>query len=102
MAPLTSLLVPTGPRTRGPLAVAQVPLGSASGANSQAHVDEQPSLAVVLPSSQISAPALMLSPQVVVQTLGIVPTQVKPVCTVQVEEQPSLLTVLPSSHCSAP
>ena len=42
---------------------------------------------------------LKLAGGVIVQTLGL-PTQVKPLSTMQVAEHPSPLLVFPSSHCS--
>src|SRR5690242_17357747 len=78
-------------------AVASVLFGSTSHPASIWHVAEQQSPLVVLPSSHCSAPALMLSPQVVAQTLGILPVQVQPVSTAHVALQPSPLVVLLSS-----
>jgi hypothetical protein len=61
---------------------------------------EQPSKGMVLPSSQLSAPSTMPSPQMVgVQTLGL-PLHLWPISTLHVGEQPSPATVFPSSHCS--
>src|SRR5215217_436925 len=62
-------------------------------------VAEQPSLAVVLPSSQASEEALMPSPHVTAQTDGL-PVQPWPGSIAQVAAQPSPLAVLPSSHSS--
>src|SRR3954467_11051125 len=63
-------------------------------------VDEQPSKGTALPSSQLSAPSFLASPQTVgVQTLGW-PSHLKPTSNLQVAEQPSPAALLPSSHCS--
>jgi hypothetical protein len=61
---------------------------------------EHPSNGVVLPSSQLSAPSLMPSPQVVCEhTLGE-PEHLYPISYFHVGEQPSPAAVLPSSHSS--
>src|SRR5690606_13151325 len=69
-------------------------LGSAT------HTSEQPSKGTTLPSSQLSAPSMMLSPQTVGRQTPGSPSQVKPCSNLQRSEHPSPGSRLPSSHCS--
>jgi hypothetical protein len=55
---------------------------------------------MVLPSSHVSFPASLESPQLVLQTLGCAAVQLYPHSTVHTVLQPSLAAVLPSSHAS--
>jgi hypothetical protein len=63
-------------------------------------VGEQPSVAMMLPSSHCSAPRTSPSEHTVVQMVGALPVHVKPSSSVQVFEQPSFEFGLPSSHAS--
>jgi hypothetical protein len=68
--------------------------------DSTTQVEEQPSLGLVLPSSQVSDPSRTPFPQFW-HTLGVVPLQVHPDSVAQVAEHPSPGIWLPSSHDSA-
>jgi hypothetical protein len=63
---------------------------------------EHPSPFMVFPSSHWSEEAkkYLLSPQISVQTDGLLFTQLHPASTTQLEDHPSLSTILPSSHVS--
>src|SRR4051812_37942993 len=69
------LITPLTLNASKPLAVPMESLGSRSQPVSDPQLDEQQSPSAVLPSSHCSPPALMPSPQVVTQTLGV-PAQV--------------------------
>src|SRR5205085_11965887 len=65
------------------------------------HVSLQPSPSMVLPSSHVSPPVTMESPQFAEQTDGS-PAQEKPGSSKQKESQPSRSPLPPSSHSSEP
>ena len=56
----------------------------------------------LVPSSQISVPTIIESPQLKVHVVGGPIVQVKPASSPQLPEQPSLDAVLASSQASAP
>lgn len=61
-----------------------------------------PALSFRTPSSHISEPTTLPSPQIAAQVIGINPSQVHPGSRVHTELQPSLFAVFPSSHVSTP